>query len=487
MTVQEETGFPMSIALKTGDLVAGRYQVEEVLGKGGMGVVVAARDQQLDRCVALKVLSQEHVRNREATARFLQEARASVRLTSDHVVKIYDIGTLPDDVPYMVMEILRGADLAAVLESEGTLAVSDAVGFVVQACEAVGEAHLRGIVHRDLKPANLFLSRQVDGTSRIKVLDFGISKLTLPSDTPAASLTHTSWMLGSPVYMSPEQLRSARDVDCRADIWALGTILFELIVGKPPFLADSVPELSAKILIDPVPIPSERKGSPLPDGLDEVILKALEKNLQMRFQNIAEFTLALAQFAPKRCIPNVERIARMHGPQDRATALGGDIPPSTTPQIDSTVLPGTAEIASENISGTRTSWEHSTPEGTRRASYRRLGATMGGAIAIGALLGIVLASPSDPDIELDIAHRPKRGAIIAQDIPVLPVSAPPVAVLDQSPNPAYTMGTPDAGVPDAGEPMTEKPRKAHYRGRATPGTGVFHKRAPLRKDFGGRK
>ena len=216
------------VPVSPGDVVAGKYRVERIIGAGGMGVVVAARHLQLDQTVALKFMTH---RTPAGDERFSREARAAARLKSEHAAKVHDVGALDNGTPYMVMEYLEGNDLHALLSAEGALPIDLAVGYVMQACEAIGEAHAHGIVHRDLKPHNLFLTTGVGGRPKIKVLDFGISK-TQDDET---TLTRSSDIIGTPVYMAPEQLRSSKDVDARADIWALGAMLYELVTGRLPF------------------------------------------------------------------------------------------------------------------------------------------------------------------------------------------------------------------------------------------------------------
>ncbi len=230
-----------------GELIGGKFIVETVLGVGGMGVVVSARHVQLGQTVAIKFLRRGALTNPEAVNRFLREARASVGLQSAHVVRVMDVGTMDDGLPYMVMEHLSGTDLGQSLEARGLLPVEEAVDCLMQAMDAVAEAHSVGIVHRDLKPSNLFLSLRPDGSSLVKVLDFGISK-AVDGAGPPANLTATTMVLGSPLYMSPEQVRSTKSVDTRTDVWALGVILYELVTGLPPFEADTVTGLCAKIV-----------------------------------------------------------------------------------------------------------------------------------------------------------------------------------------------------------------------------------------------
>src|SRR5258706_2580107 len=205
--------------VREGEILAGKYRVERVLGVGGMGVVVAATHIQLEERVAIKFLIKDALASGEAVARFAREARAAVKIKSEHVARVIDVGTLETGAPYMVMEYLEGGDLSQVLQSRGSLPMEEAVEYVLQACEAIAHAHVLGIVHRDLKPANLFLIRRPDGTNAIKVVDFGISKV-MPGKGSSSdnAMTRTRAVMGSPLYMSPEQMTSTRDVDGRTDI-----------------------------------------------------------------------------------------------------------------------------------------------------------------------------------------------------------------------------------------------------------------------------
>ena len=313
MTADDRTKELDSIA-REGSLIAGKYRVENVLGHGGMGAVVAATHRRLGQRVAIKILYPSSARNPEAVARFLREAQAAAALQSEHVVRILDFGRHGDGLPFMVMEHLQGTNLADLLTARGTLPADEAIHYVMQASEAVAEAHARGIVHRDIKPANLFLTARADGSPLIKVLDFGISKaewlLGLAGYNP--DLTATADTLGTPMYMSPEQVRSTKNVTVRTDIWALGVVLYELLAGVPPFWADSLPALSAKIVADPATPLSQRRND-LPAGLDAVVLGCLEKDPDRRPASILELARALSPFAPavtQGWIARVERIVQ---------------------------------------------------------------------------------------------------------------------------------------------------------------------------------
>jgi eukaryotic-like serine/threonine-protein kinase len=294
--------------IQPGTLLAGKYRVERVIGRGGMGLVVAARHIALDERVALKFLLQEFATHPEAATRFLREAQAAVKIKSEHVARVSDVGTLSSGAPFMVMELLDGADLSKGLK-ESVLLVPDAVDFIIQACDAIAEAHGHGIVHRDIKPANLFLTRRADDSPLVKVLDFGISKVV---GLEIENLTKTSAVMGSMLYMSPEQMRASRAVDHRTDIYALGVSLYELLGGEQPFRGDTLPELCAEVLSG-VPTPLLDLRPEVPAELVQVIEKAFARERGDRHPSVADFVIALAPFAPGRSQREIERICRMGG------------------------------------------------------------------------------------------------------------------------------------------------------------------------------
>ena len=298
-----------------GAVIADKYLVESVLGRGGMGLVLAAQHMELGHRVAIKVLL--HYRDDAAAAvRFLREAQTCARLKSDHIARVFDIGRLPGGAPFIVMEYLVGQDLATVVAS-GPIPVADAVRYVVDACTAVAEAHAAGIVHRDLKPANLFLTTRPRGGPLVKVLDFGISKVLIEQKPEGAaeglqagdgrertpSLTDTGALIGSPFYVSPEQIRASHSVDARADIWSLGVILYELLAGNPPFKASTLPALAVAIEND-IPPPLSESRSDLPPGLEAVTARCLQKDPSARFPSVEALAQALAPFlSPEPPIP----------------------------------------------------------------------------------------------------------------------------------------------------------------------------------------
>jgi serine/threonine-protein kinase len=292
-------------------MLAGKYRIDRVLGEGGMGVVVAATHVELEQKVAIKFLLPDALRNAEVVSRFSREARAAARIRGEHVARVIDVGALETGAPYIVMEYLEGRDLAAILAAHGPLPVVDVVSYVLQACEALAEAHLAGIVHRDIKPANLFLAATADRSHIIKVLDFGISK-SMDPNSASGSLTRTSAVLGSAFYLSPEQLVAAKTVDHRADIWALGIVLYQLLAGRVPFDGESMPEVVAHILKNQ-PIPLRQIRPDVPDPLAAIIAHCLREMPHERFGSVLELARALAPYGGEHARISVDKIGRVLG------------------------------------------------------------------------------------------------------------------------------------------------------------------------------
>jgi serine/threonine-protein kinase len=290
---------------------AGKYTIERLLGTGGMGVVLAAKQIESGQRVALKVLLDEHTSDRATLSRFLREGRAMLQLTSPAVARVIEVGD--GDRPYIAMEYLEGSDLQKVMNDRGQIGYREAVDLVLEACDGIAEAHANAIVHRDLKPSNLFLS-----SSGMKVLDFGISKIgSLEAGT--MTMTKTASVMGSPLYMSPEQLRSAKHLDHRADIWALGVILYELVRGTPPFVASTIAELGALVLSGRTPWLGDVVPA-TPAGLSAVIATCLQQKASDRFVDLADFADRLAPFGTERARAAAANIVKRLGmPAARAT------------------------------------------------------------------------------------------------------------------------------------------------------------------------
>jgi serine/threonine-protein kinase len=275
-------------------LLRGKYRVAKVLGHGGMGVVVEAMHLDLERRVAIKILHAELHSNTELVERFVREGRAASRIEGDHVARVFDVDRLEDGTPFLVMEYLDGQDLSYVRRSQTPLPTKQAIGYVLQACSGVALAHAAGVIHRDVKPANLFVTADARGEERVKVLDFGISKLSGPGGSEP-SVTRTTLVMGSVEYMSPEQMLSTRDVDVRTDVWALGVVLFELLTAAPPFSGENTTQICAHVMSQPAVRPKSLRAD-LPDELEEIIMRCLEKDRDKRYSTVDELSAALRAF-----------------------------------------------------------------------------------------------------------------------------------------------------------------------------------------------
>jgi serine/threonine protein kinase len=367
----------MAPPVRVGDILAQKYEVTRVLGAGGMGVVVAARHLDLDKLVALKFMHDEISMNAQAAVRFLREARAAAQLSNEHVGRVLDVGRLPDGVPYIVMEYLEGRDLAAVCNERGPLPISDVAEYMLQVCEAMAEAHAKGIVHRDLKPQNLFLTSKPDGRPLVKVVDFGISKSHAAKGAP----TTTAQSMGSPSYMAPEQMRSAKNVDARADIWSMGVILYELLSGKLPFEADTMPELIVQVLGDTPPPSLAQLRDGLPPALVRTVEKCLEKDRERRFATVAELAHELVLYAPDRgraALSVIERVVNAAAEPPRRE------PDGVTPAIDDVMRAMPAGNLQTTLSASVASGP--TPEPRHR---RRYGVVIG--VAGAAIVAVSIA------------------------------------------------------------------------------------------------
>lgn len=439
--------------VEPGEILLDKYRVERVLGEGGMGVVVAATNLTLGQTVALKFLLPEVLGGSETLERFQREARIASRLRSEHVAKVIDAGTLEDGSPYIVMEYLKGDDLGHVLRDKGPLAVSDAVDYLLQACEAVAEAHSQGIVHRDLKPSNLFLTTSVDGRPMVKVLDFGICKVR--SSDEDASITSTAALVGSPSYMSPEQIRSAKHVDARTDIWSLGVTLYELLTGRLPFAAAGPSATIAKIVAD-APEPLRTARPEVPAELEAVVSRCLAKNPADRFRSVGSFSRALRTFGSDASKISVERISSVMKPEDDP-ARGMDLE---------------GELADKPEAKTAASWAN-TRTGSKARPGILIGAGIAGAVALTAVAFLALRQPASPlGPPRDPASLPAVSASVAASAnAIATASVPPATGPEPSVvEPPAASARPDAGpapVRSAAQPAVKPPKTAPTQPQST--------------------
>jgi len=482
--------------VQEGQVLAGKYRVERVLGSGGMGVVVAAWHLELEQRVAVKFLHPLALERADTAERFRREARSAAKIRSEHVARVIDVGIMEGGIPYMVMEYLEGHDVADEMARVGMLPIEDAVDFVLQAIEALAEAHAAGIVHRDLKPANLFIATRADGTRIVKVLDFGISKSLLGGSASELSLTRTSVLIGSPLYMSPEQMRSAKDVDTRTDIWSLGVILYEMITGRPPYTGDSIPSLCASLLND-VPQSMRTLRPEVPPELEDIIRHCLAKDRADRYSTVSELARALAHFGSVSSQLHVDRASRVLGVTEVSVLSdSSDRRLSRSADASGQSRAVSAQRVTPSRGSTVDSWGRTdspiTGDAKERPSSKSRGLmfTMLG-IGVAAALGVVLflgsRAPSTP---------PSASASVAAPTP--PVQPAPALVEAKAPVAPEPVVLPSAAAPDPAAPVVRpqdppakpkpvvqapaalfKPKPAPPSPKATPSNEL--------SDFGGRR
>ncbi len=467
--------------LRRGDTIAGRYVIEGILGQGGMGVVLEAHDRVTRQAVAIKLLLPGGSAIEGGTERFLREARASSSLRGEHVARVTDTGALPNGVPFMVMERLAGHDLRVELHQRGRLPVSETASLLLQACDALVEAHGRGIVHRDLKPANLFLAERPGGATVLKVLDFGLAKIVDGMDIgPDAQLTRTGLVVGSPPYMSPEQLRSLKLADARSDVWSLGVIAYEMLAGRRPFHGEQAAGLITSIIAD-APEPLRSSAPEVPEAFEALILHCLQKDPRARPQAIREVAVALEAFAPAR-----SRTSAGSAPQVSRLAPGMEVDAAPTVPLSS--LASGSPVAQTTTLSMGSSEMVERPVPAPAVSRRRslvipviaaLGAT---AVVTGLLLGAgprsSVASPSDEaplpasGTVSSVAEK-RAGDTPAGDIPARdnPARDTPAQGVSALPVPAAPTGT----LADSAGAKVASPASASA---PVPGTAAASAKAP---------
>jgi serine/threonine-protein kinase len=490
-----------SLFTDEGTILAGKYRVDRVLGQGGMGIVVKATHLQLEQPVALKFLQPRGMENPAIVARFAREAKALAKLKSDHVAHVSDVGNLESGAPYIVMEYLDGEDLASLLDRRGPLSIDEAVGYVLQACEGMAEAHEARIVHRDLKPANLFLATSGDGSAPVvKVLDFGIAK-ALDDDT-AGALTKTSSVFGSAYYMAPEQMRNAKACDERTDVWALGVILYELLTGRVPFEGESVHQVVAAVL-EKNRLAVHALRPDVPRELEAVIDRALVNDPAARTASVLELARGLLPFAPQTGASLV-RIRRSPGIDAQGAGTGhaptgsGAVDPRVALANARTEV-ATGPIPSSDVASAASMRRADGPAGTAPPVVdgprpaKRSGAVfgvVGGALLIGlSIVGyrmaakpstpaeapsstpirassdaVPSASPSSPEKPVDSAQA--NAALDASVAPSLPSASGAPAHVDHTGRPVKT--GPSVAAPANPPPSTAQASAA----QATPPPAV---------------
>lgn len=427
--------------LSAGQIIADKYRVDAVIGTGGMGVVVAATHIELGQRVAIKLLRDA---TSEALARFKREARMLVKLKSQHVARVFDVGSLDDETPYIVMELLEGQDLSSLLAARGRLRVEEAVDYVLEATEAVAEAHVLGMVHRDLKPANVFLARGPGGSETVKVLDFGVSKMLdakVESEQTTGGLTNEGVALGSPGYMAPEQMTSSRDVDARADIYSLGAMLYRLVSGQNPYKGNSLVSVLAAMAIDPLP-PLRSLVPEAPEGFAAAVERCLAQERDARFPTVAHLAHALAPFASRRGRDSAEQVLATMGPAAKAGVSNVSVEPFAATVVRP-VMPSAPPIRSSSVSAVA---PPPPPEADRGWMTPVAAAVFVLAIAIGGIAWYASrARAEEPSVPVPVTSAP---AVPTTAAPTTPAAG---AVIGASPAPEPS--SPPAAVETTAAPV----------------------------------
>ena len=408
-----------NVDLKPGDVIDDKYEIEgPPLGKGGMGVVYLALHRQLGTHVALKFIQPRLLTKPDLVSRFLHEARAGMRMKSHHVARVYDIGT-HEGSPFIVMERLTGHDLETVLRERGPLSVTEAADYLLQACEALHEAHGLGIVHRDLKPSNLFLTDTSDG---LKMLDLGISKSPFAEE---AARTATHAVIGSPFYMSPEQVTASRSVDARTDVWSLGVILYQMLGDTVPFAGSSVVEVYAAIRGGAwTKLSAQCEG--LPPAVDALVSHALERDRDARIPSVLEFAVRLAPFGGEIARESLARMRRM-------TARASGAPPAAAPLAEAAKTTPDAPLVA--------------PPASAQPLPRWLPGAALGVIALGGAAGGIAAwASSTPSATTVMSATPSASSSPPED------SAPSAPEPSASTAPSASVVAPSASPPPPTKP-----------------------------------
>jgi serine/threonine-protein kinase len=447
-----------------GDLVSGKYRLLRALGTGGMGSVWAARNELTNRDFAIKFLKPEMARNREALQRFFNEARACGQIKHPAVVEVYDMGQAEDGTPYLVMELLEGEGLDQRIARSGVFRPGEAAACIAFVARGLEEAHVRGLVHRDLKPANLFFALDDRGEVAPKVLDFGVSKATSDVVDPDMIKTNTGAVLGSPAYMSPEQARGELDVDGRSDVWSLGVILYEMLVGRPPFDGPNYNALMVAILTQPH-MPVAIADASLPTDLSDLVDQALEKDRQKRIGSARELADRLEEL--------VQRITATPYP-----VLGARVAGRTASGRLRSVPPPADAAARGRSSGAgagRDGWSHS---GSHDRGRSHLAMWVSGGVLAAAIASIAIVAAT--------RQRPPQVAVAARSAALMQVSleraraAVSAALLDDRPPREEGLTIEPEALPPADADVRTSARSAPPPAVAPPASATSRPAPPRR-------
>jgi eukaryotic-like serine/threonine-protein kinase len=435
---------------EVGSVIAGKYAIVRVLGEGGMGVVYEARHVRLRQNVALKTLLPSMLEHDVIISRFEREARSAGQLRSRHTARVMDVDTTSDGLPYMVMELLSGHDLAVELERRTCIPVGEAADILLQACAAMIEAHSLGIIHRDLKPSNLFLEAE-DGGRIVKVLDFGISKVQNERD---AKLTDANVVVGTAMYMSPEQVRASHSVDARTDIWALGVILYEMLAGRAPWMGTPTQVAAAIVTED---APDVRAFCQLPNDVAFILQKALQRRPEHRFNDVRELVAALAPFAPPRTpgrvfADNLFAASPSQGCVSIVPASGANARSSSDTAPTVINADAISEARMRPNDRTAPGWSQGgTPP--KRARAALVGAGVAGLVLVVVAGGVFLASRNARERPIgDPSASANAAPLITEPLPPAIDPPPPVTAKAEEPAPSASVAVAPRNKPGAARP-----------------------------------
>lgn len=446
-----------------GSIIGEKYRIVRYLAEGGMGKVYEAVHVVVMRRFALKFLHPALALRRDALARFKQEATAAGSLENEHIAAVIDFGITPSSSPYLVMEYLEGLDLGMLLESEGPLSIERACDLTMQACVGIEKAHARGIIHRDLKPSNLFVTRRGDGTDLLKVMDFGVAKL-LESEANS-TVTRTGSIIGTPAYMSPEQARGEVLIDHRADLHALGVILYELLSGRTPHPGDSSNAIIHHLATQRA-LPLVMEGREFPPALVALVERALALNPDDRFASADELAQELKRFAQTRVWPAL--ISAEPAPRI-----------SSSPQMEATLLARSA------LGSTEPALTRDLSLGALRSFWRSRALLLGlGGAALATGLVVFLATRAQvPESSRGHARDSAAGSTEEAAVPApIPAEAPAVPRTFAATDRAHGDLPADRSVSTEPSSAPSRPRKAAHQAPSSPATSASAPaRAPVQE------